>query len=433
MKYTSLIFIFIASLWMPVFAQDNNVWNKTALGAAPATDDRLFLYDTSATTSKTMTIANLFSSPTVTTPRFTDLGYLADSNGNELIIFDLTASAVNEITIGNAATGGSPFIKATGGDTNVSLPIDAKGSGTLTLNGTATGNIILGRAATTSFTITQTSASATAFESGLNGGTNPVFRLVNNIANQATGISITGRAAAAGADLTVLSSGTNESMCLNAKGSGTVLVNETATGAFLVADATNPAFSVVHTTEGTGVSVTSAAAGSGVAVAAISSGTNESVTFDAKGSGTITLNGTGTGSVRSGTGFLYKDLTEVVAATNVITAAESGSVFYLSSATEFVSTLPAPAAGLHFTFIVTAAPSGASYTVVTNSSSNIIKGLQNSVAGDAGDSGTADDTISFVDGQAVAGDKVEVFCDGTNWFAYAVSKLAAGVTFTQAN
>ncbi len=133
------------------------------------------------------------------------------------------------------------------------------------------------------------------------------------------------------------------------------------------------------------------------------------------------------------TGVLSPSLTENVTATNVITATESGKTFFLNSATEFVSTLPAPAAGLRYTFIVTAAPSGASYTVVTTSSSNIIKGLQNSVAGDAGDSGTADDTISFVDGQAVAGDKVEVFCDGTSWFAYAISKVAAGITFTQAS
>lgn len=124
---------------------------------------------------------------------------------------------------------------------------------------------------------------------------------------------------------------------------------------------------------------------------------------------------------------------EIVTTTNVITAAESGKIFFLNSATEFVSTLPAPAAGLRYTFIVTAAPSGASYTVVTTSSANIIKGLQNSVAGDAGDNGTADDTITFVDGQAVAGDKVEVISDGTNWFAYAISKVAAGITFTQAS
>lgn len=124
---------------------------------------------------------------------------------------------------------------------------------------------------------------------------------------------------------------------------------------------------------------------------------------------------------------------EVVTTTNIITAEESGKTFFLNSATEFVSTLPAPAIGLKYTFIVTGAPSGASYTIVTDSSANIIKGLQNSAAGDAGDTGTADDTITFVDGQAVAGDRVDVISDGTSWFAYARSKVAAGITFTQAS
>jgi len=80
----------------------------------------------------------------------------------------------------------------------------------------------------------------------------------------------------------------------------------------------------------------------------------------------------------------------------------------------------------------TAAPSGASYTVVTNASGNVIKGKQISVAGDAGDTGASDDTISFVDGQAVAGDRVEVWCDGTSWFAIGISNVAAGLTFTTA-
>ena len=128
-----------------------------------------------------------------------------------------------------------------------------------------------------------------------------------------------------------------------------------------------------------------------------------------------------------------KELSEVVTATNVITAAESGSVFYLSSATEFVSTLPAAAIGLKFTFIVSAAPSGDNYTIVSASSANIIKGVQVTAedAAGSGDSGTADDTITFVSGQAVAGDKVEVVSDGTSWFAYATSKVKAGITFTQ--
>lgn len=125
--------------------------------------------------------------------------------------------------------------------------------------------------------------------------------------------------------------------------------------------------------------------------------------------------------------------TESVTATNVITAAETGKTFFLTSATEFVSTLPTPAAGMRFKFIVTAAPSGASYTVVTTSSSNIVKGQQFVAADAAGDTGTSDDTISFVDGQSVAGDECDVISDGTSWFATCRSAVAAGVTFTTAS
>jgi hypothetical protein len=126
--------------------------------------------------------------------------------------------------------------------------------------------------------------------------------------------------------------------------------------------------------------------------------------------------------------------TELTAA-STLTAAQSGTTFFLNSATEFATTLPTPAAGLAYTFIVKAAPSGASYTIVTNGSANIIKGVQVTAedAGGSGDSGTADDTITFVDGQAVAGDMVTCISDGTSWFAYATTKLVAALTFTQAS
>jgi hypothetical protein len=120
-------------------------------------------------------------------------------------------------------------------------------------------------------------------------------------------------------------------------------------------------------------------------------------------------------------------------AASTLTAAQSGTTLVLSSATEFATTLPAPAAGLVYTFIVGAAPSGANYTVVTASSANIIKGQAYPASGDAGDTGTADDTISFVSGSSVAGDTVTVFSDGTSWFAKAFCAVAAGVTFTQAS
>jgi hypothetical protein len=143
------------------------------------------------------------------------------------------------------------------------------------------------------------------------------------------------------------------------------------------------------------------------------------------------------GPVTSTNGFIGSivglETVTTLAAVATLTAAQSGTTFFLSSATEFVTTLPAPAAGLTYTFIVGAAPSGASYTIVTNASANIIKGQAVNAAGNGGDTGTADDTISFVDGQAVAGDQVAVISDGTSWFAKAFCAVAAGVTFTQAS
>jgi len=54
-----------------------------------------------------------------------------DSSGNEVLKFSATASAVNELTITNAATGGMPKISATGGDTNITIEIAGKGTGGL--------------------------------------------------------------------------------------------------------------------------------------------------------------------------------------------------------------------------------------------------------------------------------------------------------------
>lgn len=139
------------------------------------------------------------------------------------------------------------------------------------------------------------------------------------------------------------------------------------------------------------------------------------------------------GPVKSNAGFIGPVAQSALTAASTLTAADSGNVYFLDSATEFATTLPAPAAGLSFTFIVKSAPSGANYTIVTASSANIIKGQAYPASGDAGDTGTADDTISFVSAAAVAGDMVTLISDGTSWFAKAFCAVAAGVTFTQAS
>ena len=111
-----------------------------------------------AVTDETGTGSLVFAtSPTLTTPKIVNDGYIADANGNELIVFGSpTALAINEIKITNAAAGIAPIIEAYGGDTNINLTIDAKGTGSVviakadinggTIDGTtiATSNITVG-------------------------------------------------------------------------------------------------------------------------------------------------------------------------------------------------------------------------------------------------------------------------------------------------
>jgi len=63
----------------------------------------------------------------LTTPKITTS--INDASGNEVIKTPATASAVNEITVTNAATGNAPEVSATGGDTNIDLKLTAKGTG----------------------------------------------------------------------------------------------------------------------------------------------------------------------------------------------------------------------------------------------------------------------------------------------------------------
>ena len=65
-----------------------------------------------------------------------DAHFISDENNNEQIIFQTTASAVNQFDVTNAATGNDPTITATGGDSNVGLGIVAKGTGVIQITTT---------------------------------------------------------------------------------------------------------------------------------------------------------------------------------------------------------------------------------------------------------------------------------------------------------
>ena len=58
---------------------------------------------------------------------------VVDSNGNEVISFVGVASAINEVTLTNAAIGNPPIISSTGDDTNIGINIVPKGTGAISL------------------------------------------------------------------------------------------------------------------------------------------------------------------------------------------------------------------------------------------------------------------------------------------------------------
>lgn len=88
-----------------------------------------------AATAATLTGTQTLTNKTLTSPKIT--GSVLDSNGNEVITLVSVASAVNEVSISNAATGTGPTLSATGGDTNIDLNLAGKGTGSVKIGGNA--------------------------------------------------------------------------------------------------------------------------------------------------------------------------------------------------------------------------------------------------------------------------------------------------------
>ena len=77
------------------------------------------------TTTGTQTLTNkTLTSPIIGTS-------ILDTNGNQLALLTATSSAVNEITLANAATGNNPTLTASGDDSNVGIALKTKGTGVI--------------------------------------------------------------------------------------------------------------------------------------------------------------------------------------------------------------------------------------------------------------------------------------------------------------
>jgi len=77
----------------------------------------------------TLTGTQTLTNKTLTSPKIGTS--ILDTNGNQLALLTATSSAVNEVTLANAATGNNPTLTASGDDTNIGIALKTKGSGVI--------------------------------------------------------------------------------------------------------------------------------------------------------------------------------------------------------------------------------------------------------------------------------------------------------------
>jgi hypothetical protein len=93
-----------------------------------ATNTGLFEASIGEANEVTLTGTQTLTNKTLTAPKIGTS--ILDTNGNELLLLTATSSAVNELTLANAATGNGPILSATG-ETNVDINLNPKGTGVL--------------------------------------------------------------------------------------------------------------------------------------------------------------------------------------------------------------------------------------------------------------------------------------------------------------
>ena len=112
------------------FVSIGNTSGLTNERALTGTANQITITDGGANSTATIGFA---TNPVLTSPKI--VTSLFDTNGNTLMGVTATGSAVNAVTVANAATGNAPEISATGSDTNIALKLTPKGTGTITLSG----------------------------------------------------------------------------------------------------------------------------------------------------------------------------------------------------------------------------------------------------------------------------------------------------------
>ena len=218
----------------------------------------------------TLSAAQTLTSKTLTTPKIAQIN---DTNGNAVLKTAPTASAVNEVTITNNITGYAPHVSATGSDTNISLHLAPKGTGSYVVveNGTdGTKQIAIGVA-------------------GANTGTTTFFNAAQTVNRTITLPDATGTVALTANKLSVFAATTSSELL-------GVISDETGTGSLVFASSptlVTPTLGVAAATSINKVTITTPATGSTITVA-------DGKTLTA--SNTLTFTGTDASSVAFGAG-----------------------------------------------------------------------------------------------------------------------------------
>jgi len=117
---------------------------------------------------------------------------------------------------------------------------------------------------------------------------------------------------------------------------------------------------------------------------------------------------------------------ESLTADITLTVEDSGKLFLLDAVGEVITLPTSLVNGCNFKFRMTATASSTDWTIVA--ATNVIQGY--AAVDYATILGSNENTISLVASTAIAGDWVEVVCDGTSWHANGVGSATGAITFS---
>ena len=98
-------------------------------GTAPTDSIKLGTVTTGASSISSIDTSSASGRQISSGVKNSDVTTIVDANSNEIIKTSYVTSAVNEITVKNAATGNPPEVQVTGNDTNIDLKLVPKGTG----------------------------------------------------------------------------------------------------------------------------------------------------------------------------------------------------------------------------------------------------------------------------------------------------------------